>query len=189
MLSEVANFINSKVSSANAKHEAREAGNDVIFVDPAAILEVCKALKNSDYDYNVLQVMTGTDFPQDNQLEVSYIINSFTKNHAEELILKTRVPRDNPELDSVTSVWRSADWLERECYDMVGVKFNNHPDFRRILCPDDWEGYPLRRDYKAAEKYNNMTIYPEAKMNIPDRGFAAKLKEQEKSARQPEASK
>lgn len=187
MLSAVADYINQKVGGANAVYEKREAGDDVVYVDPKSIVDVCQALKLSDYDYNVLQVITGCDFPEENIIEVSYIINSFTKNHDEELILKVKLPRDNPEVETVEGVWKSANWQERECYDMVGVTFKNHSDFRRILCPDDWEGFPLRKDYQAAEKYKHMTIYPAEKMNNPDREFADKLKAEERAKKASDA--
>ena len=81
-------------------------------------------------------------------------------------------------------VYSAANWQERECYDMLGVRFKNHPDHRRILCPDDWEGFPLRRDYEAAKSYRGMEIYPDDKMNFEDREFAQKQKELEKAEKE-----
>jgi len=65
---------------------------------------------------------------------------------------------DLPAFPSITSVYRTADWHEREAYDLVGIFFEGHPDLRRILLPDDWEGYPLRKDYKTAEYYKGIRI-------------------------------
>jgi len=69
-----------------------------------------------------------------------------------------RNPEELPTFPSITSVYRTADWHEREAYDLVGIFFEGHPDLRRILLPDDWEGYPLRKDYKTAEYYKEIKI-------------------------------
>lgn len=177
MHSEIAQFINSQVPEAKAEHQAAEVGDDSIVVEPAAILSVCRALKDSsDWDLHVLQVITGCDYPE--HIEVSYILASFRKNH--ELILKARLPKksadDVPAIDSVTSLWSAANFQERECYDMVGVRFKGHPDHRRILCPDDWEGHPLRKDYQVQEKYRHMTVNPANKVNTDDHFFGDRLK-------------
>lgn len=73
-------------------------------------------------------------------------------------VIKTSVQRDNPQIKTVSNIWRGADWHEREAYDMYGIIFENHPDLRRILMPYDWEGYPLRKDYKNPEFYQGMKI-------------------------------
>lgn len=177
MHSELSQLINSNVSGASATHEARECGDDVIFVSKDHILPVCQFLKTAQgYEFNVLQVITGADY--EDRLEVSYILASFLNNL--ELILKVKLPKESkdavPEIESVTSVWKAANFQERECYDMVGVRFLNHPDHRRLLCPDDWEGWPLRKDYEVAETYNGMEINPAHKINTADIYFGEKLK-------------
>lgn len=70
--------------------------------------------------------------------------------------VKTELPRDAVRLESLTSLWSAANWHERECYDLSGVTFAGHPDLRRILCPDDWEGHALRKDYKAPDYYHGI---------------------------------
>jgi NADH-quinone oxidoreductase subunit C len=90
-------------------------------------------------------------------LSVYYHLESTSLRH--KVILKASAPREKPEVVSVTEVWRSADWHEREAYDMIGIIFLNHPDLRRILMPYDWTaGYPLRKDYKNPEFYNGMKV-------------------------------
>ena len=176
MHKEIADFINSKVPSANATCEEREIGDTPVFVEGVALHEVCKALKEDEkWDFNVLQVITGCDYPDAQTIEVSYILANFFKDH--EVILKIKLPRDNPKVESVVDLWGAANFQERECYDMVGVEFANHPDHRRILCPDDWEGFPLRRDYVAAKMYKHMEVYPEDKMNNDERGYDAMSKQ------------
>jgi NADH-quinone oxidoreductase subunit C len=176
MHSQWCDFINHKVSGANAVVNKPEAGDSSITVNPAHIHKICLALRDGEHQFNVLQVITGCDWPEAGELEVTYILASFIKNT--ELLLKVRLPRgtnDNlPKIDSVASIWKSADFQERECYDMVGVEFVGHPDFRRVLCPYDWKGHPLRRDYVVEEVYNGMVVNPEHKMNIGEREFGAR---------------
>ncbi len=72
--------------------------------------------------------------------------------------LMTTVPRESPSVQSVADIWRTANWHEREAFDLVGVIFEGHQDLRRILLPDDWEGHPLRKDYQEQEKYHGMSV-------------------------------
>jgi NADH-quinone oxidoreductase subunit C len=89
-----------------------------------------------------------------------------------DLILKVKITdRVHPTVDSIVKLFAAANFQEREVYDMFGIKFNNHPDMRRILCPDDWQGFPLRKDYVAQKTYNGMSVYPDGKMNMEDREF------------------
>lgn len=78
-------------------------------------------------------------------IDVIYSLYSLTKNHR--LALKVRLPRDYPTLPTASQLWQNADWNEREVYDLFGVVFQGHPDPRRLMMPDDWEGHPLRKDY------------------------------------------
>jgi NADH-quinone oxidoreductase subunit C len=75
-------------------------------------------------------------------------------------VLKVELPRDNPKIGTVEGVWAIANWHEREAFDMFGIRFEGHSDLRRILCPDDWEGYPLRKDYEQPETYRGMPVKP-----------------------------
>jgi NADH-quinone oxidoreductase subunit C len=172
MLNDIANFLNGAVSGAEAAAHAAEVGHGCVTVEPSQLLACAKALKESEeFDMNVLQVVSGVDFSD--RIEVCYMLASFTKNT--EFILKVKLPKTSPDavpaVESLCSLWLSADFLERETYDMVGVRFLNHPDHRRILCPEDWEGYPLRRDYKVQETWNGLTVNPEDKVNKGDHFF------------------
>jgi len=172
MLNEIATFLNGAVNGAEANAHLAEVGHGCVTVDASKLFGCAKALKESqEFDMNVLQVISGVDFPE--RIEVCYMLASFTKNT--EFILKVKLPKTTPDavpvIESVCSLWLSADFLERETYDMVGVRFLNHPDHRRILCPEDWEGYPLRRDYKVQETWNGLTVNPEEKVNNGDHFF------------------
>jgi len=132
-----------------------EALNPWSAVDPAAIVEVCSFMKSDErmlMDH--LELLGGVDYKD--RIEVVYVVYSMTFKHR--YTLKCRLPREAAKLHTVESVWCAANWHERETYDMLGVVFEGHSDFRRILCPDDWEGYPLRKDYKAPMQYRGMKV-------------------------------
>jgi len=98
-----------------------------------------------DCPFNFLADVTCVDwYPKQPRFEIVYHLLSLTKK--ERVRLKVRLD-DSPEVDSVTSVWPAANYFEREVYDLFGVRFNGHPYLRRLLMPEDWEGYPLRKDY------------------------------------------
>ena len=114
-------------------------------IAPAKIASVCGFLKY-DQQFIRLSSVTAVDrYPAAPRFEVVYHLHSIERN--ERLRLKCRLEGDEPEIESVTSVWRSANWYEREVFDLFGIRFRNHPDLRRIMMPDDWEGHPLRKDY------------------------------------------
>jgi len=109
------------------------------------IVSVCGFLK---YDQKFIRLsgVTAVDrYPADPRFEVIYHVHSVERK--ERIRLKCRVSGVDPVIESVFSVWRSANWYEREIFDLFGIQFLNHPDLRRILMPDDWEGHPLRKDY------------------------------------------
>lgn len=100
-----------------------------------------------DLGFVRLSTVTGVDwYPAEPRFEVVYHLHSFSRN--ERLRMKCRLPGGDAEIDSVTEVWRGANWFERETFDLFGVRFRNHPDLRRIMLPEDWQGHPLRKDYK-----------------------------------------
>ena len=117
------------------------------------IVAACSYLKTS-HEMNRLSGITAVDWtPAEPRFELVYLLHSLPKSYR--LRLKCRVSEGDPEVDSVMSVWRSANWYEREIFDMFGIRFRNHPDLRRILLPADWEGHPLRKDYPVhGHKYS-----------------------------------
>jgi len=136
-----------------------------ITVSPDMIHKVCKFLRDDpEMRFDYLMCLSGVHYAKDEQFGVTYHLHSTKKGHA--LTVKVRMPADSPRVQSVESIWKTANWHEREAYDMFGIVFENHPDLRRILCPEDWEGYPLCKDYEEAESYRDMKIsYSQAMEN------------------------
>jgi NADH-quinone oxidoreductase subunit C len=122
-----------------------EHNEPTLFVAPSEIVAVCSFLKQ-EQGFIRLSAVTAVDwYPADPRFEVVYLLHSLERNAR--LRLKCWVSESDPEIDSVTGVWRAANWYEREVFDLFGIRFRNHPDLRRILMPVDWEGHPLRKDY------------------------------------------
>jgi NADH-quinone oxidoreductase subunit C len=132
-----------------------------VIIDSDKLVKACTELhQNSSVFFDMLSCVTGVDNGSDsNTMEVIYQLYSIPFNAS--LMLKVILPRENPEIDSLSSVWKSANWLEREVYDMFGIRFKNHPDLRRILMPNDWEGFPLRKDYQHQELYRDIVVKSE----------------------------
>jgi len=118
-----------------------------IVVSRERLLDVCKFLKEDpELAFDFLSFVCGVDYyPSQPRFEVVYQLYS-TKHH-HRFRVKTKVPEDDPKVPSVVSIWPTADWHERETYDLFGIEFQGHPDLRRILLPADWVGHPLRKDY------------------------------------------
>jgi NADH-quinone oxidoreductase subunit C len=144
-----------------------------IEVAPQGLVEVCTYLRDdSELRLDMLNCITGVDYFEPDpkkaaktgwepHMEVVYHLSSTVKKHS--LVLKVMLPRwkdgiagEIPEVPSVAGVWSTADWHEREVYDLSGIRFMGHPDLRRILCPEDWEGYPLRKDYEMPLEYHGI---------------------------------
>ncbi|WP_020527868.1 NADH-quinone oxidoreductase subunit C [Flexithrix dorotheae] len=135
----------------------------VCTVDKSILFQVCLFLRDDEsFYFDYLSCITGIDNGLDvNSIEVIYNLNSIP--FEKRITLKVLVNRDldsdgNCSVPSVCKIWKNADWLERETYDLLGVKFENHPDLRRILLPSDWEGFPLRKDYKLQEYYHGIKV-------------------------------
>ena len=122
-----------------------DRGELTLEIAPERIVEVCGLLQR-EQGFERLSGVTAVDWhPAEPRFEVVYHLHSVARN--QRVRLKVRLSGDAPQIDSVTGVWRSANWYEREVYDLFGVVFRGHPDLRRILMPDNWVGHPLRKDY------------------------------------------
>ena len=133
-----------------------EQNSDWIQLKPENWFEIAKFLKEDpDMYFDSLQCNTGFDL-SDGVLESRYNLHSMKHLHSIEIRIKVNI--DNPDIPSVESIWRVADWFERETYDMFGINFTGHRDLRRILLPEDWDGWPLRKDYQEQETYHGIVV-------------------------------
>ncbi|SHK30254.1 NADH dehydrogenase subunit C [Reichenbachiella agariperforans] len=127
-----------------------------LLIAPGYIKDVCLYLRDNDQSYfDMLSCLTAIDNgPEVNTMEVVYNLYSIPLEQS--LMLKVTLDREKPEIDSMTELWKTADWHEREAYDLFGIQFVGHPDLRRILMPGDWQGHPMRKDYVEPEEYRGM---------------------------------
>lgn len=166
-LNDVAELINSQVAGAVLAQDENTTPC-TLEIDKEKILEVCKLLHTHENCYfDQLSCLTGIDNGEkEGTMEVIYNLYSIPYNA--HLMLKVVLKRESISISSVISVWKAANWHEREAYDMFGIHFENHPDLRRILLPEDWEGYPLRKDYVEPETYQGIRIKYEPKEHTKD---------------------
>ena len=114
-----------------------------------AIVAVARFLRDEPgLELDFCEDLTAVDWPKRGVIEVVYHLFSYRHRHG--IVLKVEADRAAPKVPSVEDVWKAANWMEREVYDLFGVEFPGHPDLRRVLLPDDWEGHPLRKDYVEA---------------------------------------
>ena len=125
-------------------------------VDAQRIKEICFFLRDDvRCQFDDMCSLSGVDYA-DGSLGVVLHLASKTLKH--KCVVKARCTKEDPHIQSVSSVWGTANWHEREAFDMFGIVFDGHPDLRRLLMPEDWEGHPLRKDYKVPEFYNGMKV-------------------------------
>lgn len=132
------------------------AGDPYVVVAAESIVDVCRWLRDDpEMKFDLCSSISGTDDTKD--FWVVYHLYSVPKN--QRVVVKVKAePRTDPVVPSVASVWKAADWHEREAYDMYGIRFEGHPDLRRILLPEDWPGYPLRKDYEFPDEYQGIPL-------------------------------
>jgi NADH-quinone oxidoreductase subunit C len=128
-----------------------------IRIERSRIVDACNLLKrDSDTPFNYLSDVTCVHFPDRSEAPFEVVYNLYSIRANERVRLKVATT-DEEGVESVTSVWPAANWMEREVYDLFGVTFGNHPDLRRLLLPPDWEGHPLRKDYPLEFVENEWT--------------------------------
>ncbi len=133
-------------------------------VKAEAMVEVARFLRDEPgLEMDFCEDLTALDWPKRNVIEVVYHLFSYRLRHG--IVLKVEADRASPEVPSVEGVWKAANWMEREVYDLFGVSFAGHPDLRRVLLPDDWVGHPLRKDYQEAGGYHAISNVRENPMS------------------------
>jgi len=120
--------------------------------DLVEVMTHCKTEPRLRFD--MLSCLTAIDYPKESRIQVVYCLDSLPHDTA--LAVKVDLPRDAARLPTLEGVWRAADWHEREAWDLMGVVFEGHHNLDRILCAEDWEGHPLRKDYKMPETYHDI---------------------------------
>ena len=143
-----------------------------IYAPRDRVPETARALRDQpDLRFDVLAELTAVDFwPREPRFEIVYMLVSTTRRHRARM--KVRLQGDDARVATVSAVWPSANWLEREVWDLFGVAFDGHPDLRRLLMPEDWEGHPLRKDYPVQIKMPVRTAEP---LEVSEAEFRANI--------------
>lgn len=151
-----------KTQFGTAVQECEAAAKDPwIRLAPEAIAEVSRFLHDDPaLRFDALSNQSGVDYTGQGVIEVVYHLFSFPHRH--QLVLKVRTPRDQAVLPTVEGVWKAANWHEREIYDLLGVTFTGHSDLRRLLMPEDWVGFPLRKDFVEPAEYHGISTRRES---------------------------
>ena len=153
---ELCQLIAQKIEKKYPKSIDGEQNEKWIQLKPKNWFEIANYLKSDeDLLFDSLQCNTGVDIGE-GFLESRYNLHSM--KHLNNIEIRIKVSTETPEIPSVEKIWRAADWFERETYDMFGIVFSSHSDLRRILLPEDWEGWPLRKDYEVQETYHGIVI-------------------------------
>jgi len=163
---------------AGVEVAAAADGMPAIYVAREQVVDVCLALRDQpELGFSFAPDITGVDYlPREPRYEVMIHLVSLGVppygDVAKRLRVKVRVPGTDPRMPTLSGVWKAMNWGEREVYDLFGIKFDGHPDLRRILMPDDWEGHPARKDYPVQI---NMTAKMYEPMQLTPQEFAANL--------------
>jgi len=161
-------------------------GMPTIYVAREHLVDTCRALRDTpELRFAFLVDLLPVDYlPREPRFEIVYLMASLGMSGfgdtPKRLRVKVRVPGHEPTLPSVSSVWPAANWSEREAYDLFGIHFSDHPDLRRILMPDDWEGFPLRKDYPVQITLPVKTYEP---LQVSQEQFVASIEATRERAR------
>ena len=159
-------------------------GQTAVIVSGEKIVDILRWLRDDvDLDFKHLMSLCAVDNikrMEDKLLRFEVVYNLYSINKKHTIRIRAQVPEADHSIDTVTTLWTGADWLERECYDLMGITFIGHPDMRRILLPDDWEGHPLRKEYplKGKEEWSGLTKLIEKVEELRQYSFGYKKPEE-----------
>jgi len=155
---EIVSHIADELDHEIIKETDKNASPHAIIVDAVDLKRLMVFLhENEQLYFDSLSCLTAIDSGADSDaLELAYNLYAIPYDH--HLMVKTVISKAKPEIDSVIEVWQTANWHEREAFDLMGIKFKGHPDLRRILLPADWEGHPLRKDYQEQTYYRGVKV-------------------------------
>lgn len=162
MIETIKSILSTEIDPLVVKNTIENSTPIMLQVEAGQLLKVSQVLhRHEELYFDFLQCISGVDNGvEKGTMEVIYHLHSIPFNYF--LALQVIVPRPEgnqlASVPSVASIWRTADWLERETYDLMGIQFTEHPDLRRILLPADWKGYPLRKDYQVQEYYHGVKV-------------------------------
>lgn len=166
-VNELAGLIEARFPGALLARDA-EGSHPSITVEPQAWRDVARFLRHDPRTgFNFLRCVSALDLHPEPLVELVYDLIAMQPDgagglwrNAGTIAIRVRLPRDGASVASVADIWPAAEWHEREAFDLMGVRFEGHPDLRRILCPDDWVGHPLRKDYQYPTEYDGIPAGP-----------------------------
>ncbi|OIP36643.1 hypothetical protein AUJ95_09235 [Candidatus Desantisbacteria bacterium CG2_30_40_21] len=155
-----------KAKFAGVIEEVDDTLDLTVRIKKDGILDVCRFIHDAEgLDFDYLTDICGVDYPERQpRFDVVYHLYSIDKKHR--IRIKAAIG-ENESISSVESVWKAANWFEREAYDMLGIMFDNHSDLRRILLPEDWKGHPLRKDYPLVTNVGEKWLEEKLRTHVP----------------------
>jgi len=146
-----------------------EVTDPYLVVDTAAIVDVATFLRDEpELAFDMLHCHSAVDYLEEKEPDkarIEVVLHLTSLKHRHWIVLKVLLPRDEPKMATLETVWPTANWHEREAYDLFGIVFEGHSDFRRIFLPEDWEGHPLRKDWVWPEEWHGIKIKPPEKFS------------------------
>ena len=183
MPSPVVDILKARLDGEGVEATASADGMPTIYLTRERLVDGCFLLRDDpELGFSVLIDAVPVDlFPREPRFEITYLLlNPGGDRPAARLRVKVRIPGQDARVPTLSKVWNAANWAEREAYDLFGIEFDNHPDLRRILMPEDWEGFPLRKDYPVQIKAPVKTYEP---LQVSEEEFVANIQASKERSR------